>query len=134
VARARSDEIVNGVWTIPATRAKNSFEHSIALGPWGRSLMQTNHEWVFQAIKIDGPRNNSVWYKARDRVLARMEKLAGHPIERFTPHDFRRTARSNTNASRSISRPPRRCSTMSRRAWKGPMTFMKWKTKNGSGS
>jgi hypothetical protein len=46
--------------------------------------MQTNHEWVFQAIKIDGPRNNSVWYKARDRVLARMEKLAGHPIERFT--------------------------------------------------
>jgi hypothetical protein len=29
-------------------------------------------------------------------VLARMEKLAGHPIERFTPHDFRRTARSNT--------------------------------------
>ncbi|NKJ01317.1 integrase arm-type DNA-binding domain-containing protein [Novosphingobium sp. SG707] len=96
VARARSDEIVNGVWTIPATRAKNSFEHSIALGPWGRSLMQTNHEWVFQAIKIDGPRNNSVWYKARDRVLARMEKLAGHPIERFTPHDFRRTARSNT--------------------------------------
>ncbi|WCT80026.1 tyrosine-type recombinase/integrase [Novosphingobium humi] len=96
VARARSDEIVNGVWTIPATRAKNSFEHSIALGPWGRSLMQTNHKWVFQAIKIDGPRNNSVWYKARDRVLARMEELAGHPIERFTPHDFRRTARSNT--------------------------------------
>lgn len=25
-----------------------------------------------------------------------MERLAGRPIERFTPHDFRRTARSNT--------------------------------------
>jgi hypothetical protein len=25
-----------------------------------------------------------------------MEKLAGRPIERFTPHDFRRTTRSNT--------------------------------------
>jgi hypothetical protein len=25
-----------------------------------------------------------------------MAKLAGRPIERFTPHDFRRTARSNT--------------------------------------
>jgi integrase len=25
-----------------------------------------------------------------------MEQLAGHPIERFTPHDFRRTCRSNT--------------------------------------
>jgi hypothetical protein len=48
------------------------------------------------ADRIEGPRNNSVWYKSRDRVLARMEVLAGHPIERFTPHDFRRTARSNT--------------------------------------
>ncbi|WDF75213.1 tyrosine-type recombinase/integrase [Novosphingobium sp. KACC 22771] len=96
MARARSDEIVNGVWIIPSARAKNSFEHKIALGPWGRSLMQTNHDWVFPALTIDGPRNNSVWYKCRDRVLTRMEKLAGHPIERFTPHDFRRTARSNT--------------------------------------
>ena len=26
----------------------------------------------------------------------RMEALAGRPIERFTPHDFRRTSRSNT--------------------------------------
>lgn len=58
--------------------------------------MLSNHEWVFPATRIDGPRNNSVWYKARDRVLARMAAIAGHPIERFTPHDFRRTARSNT--------------------------------------
>jgi integrase len=96
VARARSAEIVSGVWTIPGPRTKNQFAHSIALGPWGRSLIASNHEWVFPATRIDGPRNNSVWYKARDRVLARMAKIAGHPIERFTPHDFRRTARSNT--------------------------------------
>lgn len=25
-----------------------------------------------------------------------MEQAAGRPIERFTPHDFRRTCRSNT--------------------------------------
>lgn len=25
-----------------------------------------------------------------------MEELAGRPVERFTPHDFRRTVRSNT--------------------------------------
>jgi integrase len=25
-----------------------------------------------------------------------MEQLAGRPIQRFTPHDFRRTSRSNT--------------------------------------
>ncbi|HZV09100.1 MAG TPA: integrase arm-type DNA-binding domain-containing protein [Novosphingobium sp.] len=96
VAQARSDEVVDGVWTIPAGRAKNAFAHSIALGPWGRSLMASASEWIFPAIRIDGPRNNSVWYAARDRVRARMEKIAGRPIERFTPHDFRRTARSNT--------------------------------------
>lgn len=34
VARARSDELLDGVWTIPDTRSKNSVAHSIALGPW----------------------------------------------------------------------------------------------------
>lgn len=96
VVRARSEEVVNGVWTIPSPRVKNSFPHSIALGPWGCSLIQSDDEWVFPAPRVEGPRNNSVWYKARDRVLARMVEIAGQDIERFTPHDFRRTARSNT--------------------------------------
>lgn len=96
VVRARTEEVVDGVWTIPAVRVKNSFDHTIALGPWGQSLMQSEEEWVFPAERAKGPTNNSVWYKARDRVRARMEEFAGYPIERFTPHDFRRTARSNT--------------------------------------
>lgn len=96
VGRARSDELVGDVWTIPAARAKNSIAHSIALGPWGRSLMLSNHQWVFPAKTIDAPRNRSVWYKARDRVLGRMSAMAGYTIDRFTPHDLRRTARSNT--------------------------------------
>jgi integrase len=66
VVRAKSAETVDGVWTIPSPRAKNSSAHRIALGPWGRSL------------------------------IARMSELAGYTIEHFTPHDFRRTARSNT--------------------------------------
>lgn len=96
VAQARSAEGDDGVWTIPSGRAKNSISHTIALGPWGGSLMRSDHEWVFPAPRAKGPRNKSAWYKARDRVRARMAKIAGHPIERFTPHDFRRTARSNT--------------------------------------
>ncbi len=96
VVAARADEIVAGVWTIPAERTKNSCAHSIALGPWGCSLMHSNHEWIFPAEKVEGPRNNSVWYKARDRVVARMSALAGYPVPRFSPHDLRRTARSNT--------------------------------------
>lgn len=95
VVRARAEELEGGVWTIPAARAKNSIAHRIALGPWGQRLMRTNHAWVFPAERVDGPRKSG-WYKARDRVHARMEKMAGRSIERFTPHDFRRTARSNT--------------------------------------
>jgi integrase len=95
VVLARSEEVINGVWTIPAGRAKNSSAHRIALGPWGQRLIQSNHEWVVPAERADGPRKCG-WYKARDRVLARMRQMAGVEIENFTPHDFRRTARSNT--------------------------------------
>jgi integrase len=100
VGEARRDELADGVWTIPSSRTKNSVEHQVALGPWGWSLMQSNTEWVFAAPKIDGPRARDCWYKARNRVRKRMTLLAGHPIERFTPHDFRRTARSNTKRLR----------------------------------
>jgi integrase len=96
VIKARRTEVVEGIWTIPPDRTKNSSAHSIALGPWGRALMSTNNEWVFPAVRKEGPRNRSVWYKARDRVVARMSEIAGRPLERFTPHDLRRTARSNT--------------------------------------
>jgi integrase len=100
VSQAHRAELADGVWTLSCSRTKNSVEHRIELGPWGRSLMQTNHEWVFPAPKLDGPRSRSCWYKARNRVKKRMEQLAGCPIERFTPHDFRRTARSNTKRLR----------------------------------
>ena len=96
VAEARSAELCGDVWTIPDGRTKNSVEHRIALGPWGRSLMQSDGEWVFPAPRAKGFLTRNCWYKARNRVKARMEKLAGHAIERFTPHDFRRTTRSNT--------------------------------------
>jgi len=95
LVKARSSEIENGVWTIPAARSKNSTAHAIALGPWGQRLFASNHEWVFPAERVEGPRTTG-WYKARDRVLARMEKIADRPVDRFCPHDFRRTARSNT--------------------------------------
>lgn len=100
VSEARSEELSGGAWTIPAARTKNSVEHRIALGPWGWSLMQSDSEWVFPGPKLDGPRSRNCWYVARNRVKARMEQLAGRPIERFTPHDFRRTSRSNTKRLR----------------------------------
>lgn len=96
VCEARSEELCGGIWTIPAARTKNSVEHRIALGPWGWSLMQAEGDWVFPAPKRDGPRSRNCWCVARNRVRKRMERFAGRPIERFTPHDFRRTCRFNT--------------------------------------
>lgn len=61
--------------------------------------MQTNAEWILPAPKVDGPRKSG-WYKARDRVLARMSKYAGRTVDKFNPHDCRRTARSNTKRLR----------------------------------
>lgn len=100
VSNAHRRELEDHAWVIPASRTKNGIEHRIALGPWGWSLMQTNSEWVFPGPKLEGPRCRSCWYKARNRVKGRMEEIAGHPIERFTPHDLRRTVRSNTKRLR----------------------------------
>ena len=101
VVQARTEEMVDGLWTIPAERTKNSIEHRIALGPWGQQLMRSECEWVFPSPRLPGqPRHNTQWYKARDRVHKRMEELAGRSIPRFSPHDFRRTARSNTKRLR----------------------------------
>lgn len=57
--------------------------------------MATNSERVFPAERVEGPRKSG-WYRAQDRVLARMVKYAGKPVAPFNPHDLRRTARSNT--------------------------------------
>lgn len=93
---ARSAEYRDGVWTIPADRTKNGRVHRIALGPWGQLLIRTNGTWVFPSDRADGPKVPCAWYKSRNRVFKRMLKFAGRPIERWTPHDLRRTARSNT--------------------------------------
>lgn len=93
---ARSDEYQDGVWTIPADRAKNGRSHRIPLGKWGRSLVQSDAEWMFPSSLTENPRAPSGWYKARNRVLKHMSQFAGRPLPKWTPHDLRRTFRSNT--------------------------------------
>lgn len=100
VVHARSEEFSEGIWTIPAERTKNSIEHRIALGPWGQALFVSDSEWVFPSPRQEGPRALTPWYNVRNRVHRRMELLAGRVIPRFSPHDFRRTARSNTKRLR----------------------------------
>ncbi|WP_183029931.1 tyrosine-type recombinase/integrase [Altericroceibacterium spongiae] len=91
---ASSVEIADGVWTLPPERSKNNQENVVALGPWGRRLARTNYEWLFPSPRIDGPQFYG-WFKARDRIHARMEEFAGREIASWHFHDFRRTFRSN---------------------------------------
>lgn len=74
--------------------------------------------------------NGSVWYKARDLVLARMSELAGKPIERFTPHDFRRTVRSNTKRLHVVFETAESVLNHLKRASSGPMTATTSKRKS----
>lgn len=91
---APSDEVVAGIWTLPPERSKNNEENVVALGPWGQRLAQTNYEWLFPSPCIDGPQRAG-WFKARDRIHARMEAFAGRIISRWHFHDLRRTFRSH---------------------------------------
>ncbi len=91
---APAAEIVGGVWRLPPERSKNNEENVVALGPWGRRLAHTHYEWLFPSPRIDGPQRAG-WFKARDRIHARMEELAGCTIPSWHFHDLRRTFRSN---------------------------------------
>ncbi|MBO9378363.1 DUF4102 domain-containing protein [Sphingomonas histidinilytica] len=91
---APASEFVDGLWTLPPERSKNGEANYIALGRWGRSLAATNHVWLFPSSRIDGP-HLCGWFKVRDRIHARMEKLADRRIPSWHFHDFRRTFRSN---------------------------------------
>jgi integrase len=95
VVLAGAEEVIDGTWTIPAERSKNHTAHTIKLGPWGQALMVTEGAWIFKADRSDGPRKTG-WYEARTRIHERMIAYAGKRLDRFCPHDLRRTARSNT--------------------------------------
>lgn len=95
LVEAPSIEFNNGLWVLPAARAKNHEEHPMQLGPWGCSLMTTNSKWIIASPKLeDGPMANG-WEKVCLRVENRMSKIAGRTIEHWTLHDLRRTMRSH---------------------------------------
>jgi len=91
---ASASEIVDGVWYLSPERSKNGEANIVALGPWGRQLIQTNHPWLFPSRRIDGPQLYG-WFKVRDRVHLKMEELAGKHIPSWHFHDLRRTFRSH---------------------------------------
>ncbi len=96
VVEAPLAEYRDGIWTIAAARTKNATAHAVALGSWGQALFtQAKGEWL-APNSLGGLVERRNWYRVRDRVHARMERLAGRPLDRWGFHDLRRTLRSNT--------------------------------------
>jgi integrase len=95
VKNAPAAEYVDGVWTISGNRTKNGDAHSIHLGAWGRILAESKGEWMIPHPN-GGMIDSEIWYEVRDRLHRRMEEAAGRKLALWTPHDLRRTLRSNT--------------------------------------
>jgi len=96
VTGMRWDEIVfdkdgkSGWWTIPADKAKNNRENRVYLPPGVVDLINAcgcaDSEYV--CLNIDP---NAVAYHVR-RTRAGVAKVAFYGLDRWTPHDLRRTA------------------------------------------
>lgn len=100
VTGARRDEIDDGIWEIPAARAKSNRPHRIPLSPLAKRLLEEIDEncrvqvdddeelseWIFPSPRAGRPITAPAVSRALQTNLGDME------LQGFTPHDFRRTA------------------------------------------
>lgn len=104
VIGAHSSEFDGEWWTIPAERSKNKKEHRVYLTPLARSLFQAEGAKGFLfpnprcgfSLKEPFPMETNALSKAARRLLAPVKlKNETKPqvltIDKFTPHDLRRT-------------------------------------------
>lgn len=96
-AFAHASEIEGDVWTIPGARYKNKVDHVIPVTPQARALIG-NDPTGFIFSTTDGKKGFSGFSKAKaslDAEINKRRKAEGRrPMENWTLHDLRRTARS----------------------------------------
>jgi integrase len=97
-------ELDGEIWTIPAARYKTKLDHVIPLSAHARELIAgarpakpaKNAHFVFSTT--DGSKPFSGFSKAKrelDKAIAEIREREGRPpMDNFTIHDFRRTART----------------------------------------
>ncbi len=84
-------EYRDGVWTIPASRAKNETAHPLPLGPAARVIFdrKSNQTYLFPSRRSDGEMRISSFGKTIDAITARMVELSGGEVERWRAHAIR---------------------------------------------
>lgn len=100
-ADAEEFELKRGLWTIPATRAKNDKTHLVPLAPLSVSLVKNLIERDVGEFEEDSPkllpaRGNpksgpSGFSKAMRRIRDKLEEKIGEPVPHWVLHDLRRT-------------------------------------------
>jgi integrase len=84
-----------GVWTIPAEKAKNGMPHRVPLSPLARTVLdeiaanRNESDWLFPSPKNDAP----VGGQSVDHAMRKHREPLG--TGDATPHDLRRTAASH---------------------------------------
>ncbi len=92
VFAARSVEYGETGWNIPGERVKNKLSHLVPLGPIGRGIFERRHnsDHLFPAHRQGLKKHRSSSFrKTLDRMTLEMERIAGHPIARWTTHSTR---------------------------------------------
>ena len=92
VKAMRWTEIDGDLWVIPAGKTKNRQEQRVPLSQAALACIEalreesTSATWVFPSRLKNKPHVTSL-----ERATARLRKACGPKVERFTPHDLRRT-------------------------------------------
>ncbi len=92
VFAARSHEFGEAGWNIPGERTKNKLSHMVPLGPIGRDIFdrRNDSDHLFPAHRRGLKQyRSSSFRKTLDRMTLEMERIAGHPITRWTTHSTR---------------------------------------------
>ncbi len=88
-------DLEQGIWTIPASRAKNSVAHIVPLSPPAlaeiKKLAGERREGKLFPARGSTENGASGFSKSWARIREVVDKALGHPVERFTMHDLRRT-------------------------------------------
>jgi integrase len=88
-------DLYQGVWTIPAEKAKNGLPHRVPLSPLAHAVLgeiaanRNGSDWLFSSPKKDAP----VGGQSVDHAMRRHHEVLG--TGDASPHDLRRTAASH---------------------------------------
>lgn len=107
VCSIHASEVTDGVWTIPASKAKNGVSFRVMLPRQAaviiRRRMETRKGWLFPRRDGKGPIDQKVvgvetWTHSPDCPSDRYQPREKCPVSSWAPHDLRRTCRTNLSA------------------------------------